>query len=452
MIKPLVVIQGPVATRSGYGNHTRDIARSLIAMDKYDLKIISMRWGHCPMTALNELDPKDKPIIDCIVNDKFDRQPDIFIQISVPNEFCMAPDGKTEVRPGKFNIGITAGVESNVMPADCIQGCNRMDLVITTSKHTSTIIKQTVWDKVNEQTKQKEDELKITTPIEELFEGADLDVYKKVHELDKPVVDELAQLKESFCFLVVGHWIKGDIGEDRKDIGMTIKTFLETFKNTGTSKRPGLILKVSGATFSIIDRDMLMAKIASILKGYGNNAPNVYLLHGDLSDAEMNSLYNHPKVKAMVSFTKGEGFGRPLLEFSLTGKPIIVSNWSGHLDFLHNEYTTLLPGQLTQVHPSAADRFIMKESKWFTVQYQYASKILKDVFKHYKKYLERSRKQGYYSRTNFSLEKMTEKFTEILGKYAQPERVELTLPKLNNSGQNDSPPKIKLPKLKKVNV
>ena len=448
-MKPLIVVQGPVATRSGYGNHTRDIVRSLIAMDKFDIKIISLRWGHCPMNALNDQDPNDKPIIERIVTTRIDRQPDIFIQISVPNEFCMAPDGKTEIKPGKFNIGITAGVESNAMPADCILGCNRMDLVITTSKHTSDIIKQTVWDKVNEQTQQKEGELRLTTPTEDLFEGADLNIYKKVSELDKPVVDELSQIPEQFCFLVCGHWIKGDIGQDRKDIGMTIKTFLETFKNTGKTKRPALILKSSGATFSIMDRNILENKISSLLRQYGENAPNVYLIHGDLTDNEMNSLYNHPKVKAMVSFTKGEGFGRPLLEFSLTGKPIIASNWSGHLDFLHPEYTTLLPGQLTQVHPSASDRFILKDSKWFTVQYQYASKILKDVFKHYKKYLERSRKQGHYTRTNFSLEKMTEKFDEILTKYMPAQKVELTLPKLKPSN-NDSAPKIKLPKLKKV--
>ena len=49
---------------------------------------------------------------------------------------------------------------------------------------------------------------------------------------------------------------------------------------------------------------------------------------------EMNSIYNHSKVKAMVSLTKGEGFGRPLLEFSLSQKPLIVSGWSGHMDFL----------------------------------------------------------------------------------------------------------------------
>ena len=449
MTKQLVVVQGPVATRSGYGNHTRDLVRSLIAMDKYDLKLISLPWGNCPMTALNAGDPNDKPIIDRIITQPLDRQPDIFIQVSVPNEFCMAPDGKTPIKPGKFNIGVTAGVESNVMPPECIQGLNRMDMNITVSKHTTDVIQQTIYDQVDERTKQKTGILKSTQPIEILFEGSDLNIYKKTNELDKNVVEELNQIPEQFCFLVCGHWIKGKLGQDRKDIGMTIKTFIETFKNTGKTKRPALILKTSGANFSIIDREIVWQKIQDVLAPYKDH-PNIYLLHGDFSDYEMNSLYNHPKVKAMVSFTKGEGYGRPLQEFGLTGKPIIASNWSGQLDFLHKEYVTLLPGQLTQVDKSAADRFILHESKWFTVNYQFASKLLKDVFKHYKKYLAKSRKQAHHVRTNFSLEKMTEQFEKILSKAVVPEKVDIKLPKLKKT--SNTPPKLKLPKLKKVEI
>ena len=448
MIKPLVVVQGPVATRSGYGNHTRDLVRSLIAMDKYDIKLISLPWGACPMDALNDQDPNDKPIIDRMLTQQLTRQADIFIQVSVPNEFCLAPDGKT-IKPGKFNIGITAGVESNVMPAECIQGCNRMDMVIAVSRHTADVIKKSTFDRINNKTQQKEGELKLEKPIEILFEGSDTNIFNKTNELDKSVVDSLNDISEQFCYLVCGHWIKGDIGQDRKDIGMTIKTFLETFKNTGKTKRPALVLKTSGAVFSIMDRDAIWSKIQSILEPYGDDAPSIYLLHGDLSDHEMNSLYNHPKIKAMVSFAKGEGYGRPLQEFGLSGKPIIAPNWSGHLDFLHPEYCTLLPGNLTQVHPSAADKFIMKESQWFTVQYQYASKVLKDMFKHYKKYLTLSRKQTKHVKDNFSLDKMTERFAEILEKAAVPQQVQLKLPKLKKVGDSQ-PPKINLPKLKKV--
>jgi len=156
----------------------------------------------------------------------------------------------------------------------------------------------------------------------------------------------------------------------------------------------------------------------------------------------MNSLYNYPKIKAMISFTKGEGYGRPLAEFSLTGKPILASNWSGQLDFLHPEYCTLLPGQLTEVHPSASDKFIVKESKWFTIQYQYASKVIKDVYKNYKKYLTKSRKQPQHIKDNFSIDKMTEVFNNILSEIPV-QKLDLKLPTLNNSN------KLKLPKLKK---
>ena len=94
----------------------------------------------------------------------------------------------------------------------------------------------------------------------------------------------------------------------------------------------------------------------------------MYLLHGDLTEKEMASLYNHPKVKVHVSFTKGEGFGRPLLEASLSGKPVIAPGWSGHLDFLDPNDSILLGGHLNDVHDSAIwDKVIIKGSKWFDI-------------------------------------------------------------------------------------
>ena len=145
----------------------------------------------------------------------------------------------------------------------------------------------------------------------------------------------------------------------------------------------------------------------------------------------------------MVSLTKGEGFGRPLLEFSLTNKPIITTNWSGHIDYLNPEFTTLLPGQLTNVHPSTANEMLMQEAQWFSVDHGHVGHYLKDVFENYKKYLDSAKRQGYYSRTNFSFEKMKEKIDNVLTEKLPdfPKRVELKLPQLK---------KIELPKLKKV--
>ena len=429
-MKPFIVVQGPVATRSGYGNHTRDLVTGLIKADKYDVQIVSLPWGACPMDALKSDNKEHQEIEKRIVKQNITRQPDVFIQISVPNEFK---------KVGKYNIGITAGIETTAVPHEFVQGANNMDLLITTSEHSKKGF-DVIYDKIDEKTKQKVGDLKLETAIEVLFEGADLNVYKKTNEISTIVKEELSTIKDDFCYLFVGHWLKGDIGHDRKDVGMMIKTVCEAFKRKSSHNRPGLILKTSHAGFSIMDRDAMMSKIQQIIEPYGSTAPNIYLVHGDMTDEEMNSLYNHPKVKSMISFTKGEGFGRPLLEFGLTGKPIIASNWSGHVDFLHNEYCTLLPGQMTGVHPSAADKFIMKGTEWFTVEYSYAAKVLQDVMSNYKNYLKMSRKQTQHVKDNFNLDKMNKLFVDLVDKGLQsvPQQVSLKLPKLKTT-KSDTP-------------
>jgi glycosyltransferase involved in cell wall biosynthesis len=442
-MKPFIVVQGPVATRSGYGNHTRDLVTSLIRANKYEIQIISLPWGSTPADALKSDNPDHVEIIKCIAAGNINRKPDVFIQVSVPNEF----------QPhGNFNIGITAGIETNQVSSDFIIGCNKMDLIITTSQHSKDGFIKSTYDQIDEKTKQKVAELSLQKPIEVLFEGIDTDVYKRTNDIHDSIKDQLSMVTESFAYLFVGHWLKGNLGQDRKDIGMLVKTFAETYKNKAKHNRPALVLKTSGATFSIMDRNEQMQKIQQILAQYGNKAPSVYLLHGNLTDQEMNSLYNHPKIKAMVSFTKGEGFGRPLLEFTATGKPVIASGWSGHVDFL-KDYSILLPGDLTDIHDSAADKFLLKGSKWFTVNYQYASAVLKDMSENYKKHLVKSKQQMRYTNSEFTLDNMADRFVAFVdeGLKKSPQEVSLKLPKLKKVGTAETPT-LKLPKLKKVEV
>ncbi len=439
--KPLVLVTAPVATRSGYGSHSRDIVRSLIAMDKYDIKIFPVRWGATPMNALNEKDPNDKVIIDRLLeNPNLPKQPDIHIHIVIPNEFGPI---------GKYNIGITAGIETNICIPQWIEGMNRMDLVIVPSKFTKEVLESTSYEQRDKETNQKVGDLTCQKPIEVLFEGTDTNIYKKTDEFSKELVTELDKIPEDFVFLYVGHWLNGTLGQDRKDVGMLIKTFLETFKNK--SKQPALLLKTSGASFSVLDREDILNKIEQIKVTVKGDLPSIYLLHGDLTDEEMNGLYNHPKVKVHTSFTKGEGFGRPLLEATLSEKPVMASNWSGHLDFLSKDLAILLPGELTEVHKSALNEdFMVEKSKWFSVNYPYASKILFEVYKNYKKYRLNAKKLAVANRGNFSLKAMTKKFEKILNDYVPefPKEVKLNLPKLKKTGKTTSG--IKLPKLKRV--
>ena len=444
-MKPLMLITGPVATRSGYGSHSRDLVRSLIAMDKFDIKINSLKWGNCPMNALDKTNSDDKIILDRILSgNELQRQPDIHIQISVPNEFTPI---------AKYNIGITAGIENTAPKAEWIQGMNKMNMNIVPSKFVKGIFENVVYEEVNEQTKQKTGELKINKPIEVLFEGADTNIYKKTKEISDNLKTEMDTVKERFVFLYTGHWLQGELGQDRKDTGMLLKTFLETFKNKPNP--PALVMKTSGATFSIIDRNEIKQKIEEIKATVKGKLPPVYFLHGDLTDEEMNQMYNHPKVKAHVSFTHGEGFGRPLLEASISEKIVIAPDWSGHKDFLNKNNSVLLPGTMTNVHKSALPKQMLVDgAQWFTVNYQYASQILMDVFKKNRDYTMKAKRQGMYNKVNFSMDKMTVEFGRILSNYLpkfeeQPQQVDLKLPKLKKIS-DDKPVELKLPKLKKV--
>ena len=430
MEKSTFFISSPMDTYSGYGARSRDVIKSIIKSEKYDVKLLPQRWGNTPHGFVNDHEEEWGFLTNHIYNQpQINQKPDIWMQITVPNEFNPV---------GKYNIGMTAGMETTIVHHSWVEGMNRMDINFVSSEHSKKTFLDSIYTKNNEQN-QPVGEIKIQKPIEVLFEGANLDVYKPV----KSNFD-LSQMKESFAYLFVGHWMQGNLGEDRKNVGLLVKAFFELFKNKQNA--PALILKTAVTGASYMGRDQIIDKITQIKATMGDQRlPNVYLLHGEFSDVEMNEIYNHPKVKAMVSLTKGEGFGRPLLEFSLTKKPILATNWSGHIDFLNSEFTSLINGELKNVDDSAVVKdMILKESQWFTPNPGEIGHYLKDIFKNYKKYAELGKRQAHFSKTNFSWGKMDEKLNEYLDKNIPefPKQVKLQLPKLK---------KIELPK-KKVAV
>lgn len=429
--KPELVFCGPVTTRSGYGEHARDLLTSLISLDKFNIKVISINWGETPMNALDENNPEHKMILDKIIPG-LQSQPDVWVQCTIPNEFQPV---------GKYNIGITAGIETDTCSGEFIEGCNRMNLVIVPSKHAKDVFLNAKYEKRDRQSGQPIGNVEITVPIEILHEGVRLDIFDKDLPKSDGLTKTLDSIKEEFCYLFVGHWLKGDFGQDRKDVSGLIYTFLETFGDM--ENPPALLLKASSGGFSITDKSRTLEKINMIKKmSTKKNLPNVYLLHGDLTDQEMNTLYNHEKVKALVSFTKGEGYGRPIAEFITTGKPVFVSGWSGHVDFVNPAFHTYLNGELRQVHPSAVwEGIINKESSWFAVNYQSAAETLMKGYKKYKSYLSDSKKSVQEIKTRFSYDSMIKKFDTILTNYLPTfaEKVQLKLPTLK-----------KLPTLNKV--
>ncbi len=432
--KPLCIVRAPCQTRSGYGDMSRDIIRHIIEWDKFDVKVHSVPWGDTPMNALDENNPKDKMILDRIVRNGQLPQPHLYVTITIPTEFEPL---------GKYNVGITAGIETSVAAAQWVQACNKMDLVLTISEHSKNVFNFSKYTQ-KDQNGNVMGEIKIEKPLEVLHNCIDNNIFKKLEyesDLEKSVREELSQIPEKFCYLFVGHWLRGDFGEDRKNVAFLIKIFLETFKQLPKKEQPALILKTSSAGFSILDREEILNKINQVKNSVsltaGQTLPNIYLLHGELTDKEMNSLYNHPKVMAHVSFTKGEGFGRPLLEASISGKPVIASGWSGQLDFLNETGAVLVGGELKPIHESSVwDGVLIKESTWFAPDMNQCANAFYAVFKNYSQFKKRANILAKENSKKFSYQTIQKKTWDLLNQYVPEFSVET---------------KLVLPTLKKIN-
>ena len=437
MNKPTILVTAPVLTRSGYGNHARDICRALIELDKYNVKINSVRWGSTPLNALEDGNEHHEKIKAHILdNPSLPSQPELHLHIVIPNEFQPI---------AKKNIGMTAGMETSIPKPEWVDATNRMDETIFTSRFAEHCFKVAEFDVE----KQPGVVVKMNKPSSVLFEGVDTETYKPTNVFSDEVKEVFSNIEENFCFLFVGHWLQGGLGKDRKDLGMLVKVFLETFKNQKNA--PALVLKTSGADFSILDREDCLKKIEHIKKSVQGVLPNIYLVHGEFTDVQMNELYNHPKIKTHITFTHGEGLGRPLLEATQSGKPVVAPGWSGQVDFLNQNYAVLLPGNLNQAPKDAFPKDILFDSpdnKWITVNYNVSSNIMKDIVKNYPKYLVKAKQLQIYCKQKFSFEAMKQILEKKIDSYLEslPQSVELKLPKLNKVDEN----KIKLPKLKKA--
>jgi len=449
-MKKLVVMCAPFSTRSGYGDHARSIYYSIMGRDDLNIKCVDVKWGTTPRNHLNPEVPKHKKLLDSFITpEKIKVQPDVYIDIRIPNEFQ---------NPGKFNIGITAGVETDVVSAEFLMGCNKMNLMIVPSNFTAETFKRCHYDKNQEVDgeQQKVGQVKLERPIEVLFEGVDTDVYKPLNssEIKSDFTDELNNLlKEDFVYLHVGQITRGKYGEDRKNIPLMIKCFLQAFTNNPNP--PALLLKTNGANFSILDRGEVVARIEEIKNKFSeaDTIPNVYLIHGDLTIKEMAMLYNNPKIKGFVSCTHGEGFGRPMLEASCCGLPVIASKWSGQMDFLNDKESLMINGHLKEIPDSQVwEPIVVKPGRWYNVNEADVIRKFRIFHKKFKIINKKGKRLGRTNYRKFSLTNMAKKFNSILDEVLKtiPNPVALNLPKLKKVKGDKSQSTIKLPKLKKV--
>lgn len=371
MQKIRTLLKAPLLTQSGYGVHSRQIFDALMSDPVFDVYVESLNWGQT--SFITENTPQRQQITECInkcmgLKQQGQEEYDLFIHVTIPNEF---------EKKAKFNIGVTAGIETDRVSHVWVQKCNEMDLIIVPSLHAKHVFDTTVIEWQNPQNGTTGN-FKVSKPIVVCAEGVDTQIFKQ-----KPYENKLGlELDSDFNFLHVGQWGGGNFGEDRKNISLMLKYFIETFKGR---KDVGMVLKTNMAKNSVADFEAVKGRIAQLKQAIGvedKDCPPIYLVHANLSNEEMADLYNHPKIKAFITLTHGEGFGIPVLEAAAVGMPILATNWSGHLDILKEGKFIPLDFDMTEIPDSVVwDPVLIKGSRWASVKEDEVKKRMDKISK-----------------------------------------------------------------------
>jgi len=343
-MKKKILLRGPLLTRSGYGEQARFALRSLRAHeDKFDIFIQPLEWGKT--SWVNDLNEERDWIDQTIEKSIFFIQQggkfDYSLQVTVPNEF---------EKIAETNIGYTAGIETTKVAPEWLEKSNIMDRLIVVSNHSKEVFEKTVYTAINQTTKE-EIPYTLQTPIDVV--NYPVKKYENLPELE-------LDLEYNFNFLCISQM------GPRKNIPNLIKWFIREFKD----EEVGLVIKTNVMKNSLIDRMSTTNNIKQILASESKDRKcKIYLLHGDMTDEEIHSLYVHDKIKSFVSLTHGEGFGLPLFEAAYSGLPIVTVGWSGQCDFLFDTnrkarfYNVSFDIQPVQ-EEAVWDGVVQKDSMW----------------------------------------------------------------------------------------
>lgn len=411
MQKLRTLLKAPLLTQSGYGEHSRMIFDSLVSDPTLELFCEGVNWGNC--SHLTEKTNQTQQINNCIEKAQTVRQQnnnqdplyDLFIHVTIPNEY---------ERKGKFNVGVTAGIETDRVSHVWIEKCNQMDLNIVPSEHSKKVFVDTVVDWENPQTKER-GSFKLNKPMVVCPEGIDVSLFRPLSENEQ--YEDLLDLnlESDFNFLHVGQWGNGNFGEDRKNISLMLKYFIETFKGR---KDVGLVLKTNMSRNSEMDFDIVKARLDSLKQAIGvpqKECPPIYLVHANLTKNEMASLYRNPKIKAFLTLTHGEGFGIPVAEAAASGLPVLATNWSGHTDILKDGKFVPLEFNLTEIPESAVwDPILIKGSRWASVDEGDVKRKIERIVKSYSKPKEWAKELSLKVAEKFNINKTNEFFVQTV--------------------------------------
>jgi len=416
-MKKKVLVEGPVLSQSGYGEHARFVLRSLRTQeDVFDIYAMPLNWGQ---TSWLFEENEERKWIDSIINKTIhyvqqQGQFDIYCHVGIPNELK---------RKAPVTIEITAGIETTKVAPEWIDVCNReCDKIITVSQHSKEVFENTTWKAQDQFGRQLE--LKLNVPVEVV--GYPIKEFKQFDNHK-----EWLPLDYDFNFLCVAQW------GPRKNLHNTIGWFLEEFKNDNV----GLVCKVNHSNNSLLDRTACENTLQALLKGFPDRKCKIYLVHGDMTEDEVHNLYVHPQIKAIINFAHGEGFGLPLFEAAYCGLPVITVDYSGQKDFLYIELEgkkkksfTNVSYDLKKIQPEATWNGVLHtESEWAFVKPFGAKSAMRELYKDYGRFKGQAKRLKQYILDNFSEEKMYNKMSKLIfDKQDESYNVEEWLESLNN--------------------
>ena len=424
-MKKIIVI-GPALSQTGYGEQTRFALRSLLSRpDLFDVYLQPTNWGASGWLLP---DDEDKQWIDTIIQRTFRYNQfceqnnipvsyDASLQVSIPNEWKkLTPE----------NYGYTAGIETTKVSPEWIEKSALMDKIITISNHSKNTYQSTFYNAVNKETGEQV-RLSCETPI-----GV---AHYPVRQYEASPIT--LDLHYDFNFLCVAQW------GPRKNIESTIRWWIEEFKD----EEVGLVVKTNLAKNSIIDRYYTINKLKSVIADYPDRKCKIHLIHGYLKPEEMTSIYQHPKIKCLVSLTHGEGFGLPMFEAAYNGLPVLAPNWSGHVDFLHaprkikkkkktitkiSKCFAAVEYDLKPIHPAAVWPGVLQaDSLWCDPREDSYKKQLRNVYSNYNHYKNMTTTLRKYLVENFTEQEQYRQFVGCIYEEADDDLEVSDLPKIS---------------------
>jgi len=390
-MKKKVILQAPVLSKSGYGEHSRQIFEYLLSKENVDLTVNILPWGITPW-HLNH-DDCNGLIKEILTRSEFDKNTnyDVSMQVQLPNEW--------NCNLAKTNIGVTAMVEADrCNPKWSKENCDKMQSLIFPSEFCKKIAINS-----NQSLESK------SSVVPEFY-------FKELDDQSDDGILQLENVKTNFNFLTVGMMTGARPELDRKNLFYLIKWFVEEFKN---DSNVGLIIKTSQGRDTILDKNNCQSVIKKILNelNYKSN-PKIYLLHGDMNRKDMKKLYNHHSVKCFVSITRGEGFGLPMLEASAAGLPVMATDWSAHTEFLNYGKWIKLNYELKEIHPSKCDSEIfIKGARWAEVLESDFKKKIRKFYESSSLPKDNAIKLSSSIRQNYSKQAVMLKYDQVIGHF-----------------------------------